>query len=84
MDWRDRGACLGADPELFFPVGDGNPAITQIAIAKHVCQRCPVQRACLDWALAAGVEGVWGGTDDAERRLLRRRQLRRRSRQPAA
>lgn len=72
MDWRDRAACLGADPELFFPIGDGRPATTQIAAAKLVCQACPVTGACLDWAMAAGVDGVWGGLDERERRRLSR------------
>jgi WhiB family redox-sensing transcriptional regulator len=74
MDWRDRGACLGEDPELFFPVGDLGPARAQLAAAKQVCQRCPVRGQCRDWALSAGADGVWGGMDDAERRRLRRTQ----------
>lgn len=79
MDWRDKGACLNEDPELFFPVGETGPAVMQAAAAKRVCQRCPVRLACLTWALSAGAEGVWGGLDDTERR-----QLRRESRRPAA
>lgn len=72
MDWRDRGACLSEDPDLFFPVGDVGPAQAQIAVAKQVCHRCPVRGKCCEWALSAGVDGVWGGMDDAERRRLRR------------
>jgi WhiB family redox-sensing transcriptional regulator len=72
MNWRDKAACLGEDPDLFFPVGTGRPAETQAAAAKRVCQRCPVRTPCLDWALTTGTDGVWGGLDDVERRQLRR------------
>jgi WhiB family transcriptional regulator, redox-sensing transcriptional regulator len=72
MDWRDRGACVGEDPDLFFPIGDGRLAATQTAAAKAICHRCPVLRPCLDWALTAGPEGVWGGLDDSERKRIER------------
>jgi WhiB family redox-sensing transcriptional regulator len=73
--WRDRAACLGADPELFFPE-KGEWAKAERA--KQVCRGCSVQRACLHEALhgpqAAGDEvGIFGGTTPRERRGLRRR-----------
>ena len=30
MDWRHQSACRDEDPELFFPVGNTGPALTQI------------------------------------------------------
>jgi WhiB family transcriptional regulator, redox-sensing transcriptional regulator len=42
MTWRDRAACLGVDPELFFPIGNTGPALSQIEEAKVVCRRCEV------------------------------------------
>jgi WhiB family redox-sensing transcriptional regulator len=71
-DWRERAACLGEDPELFFPIGTGPRAERQIAEAKQVCARCPVLRQCRAFALDYAYEGVWGGTEDTERRTLRR------------
>jgi WhiB family redox-sensing transcriptional regulator len=71
MDWRDRSACLGEDPELFFPIGDGGASVSQVQQAKKVCRRCPVIQPCLESALANGDEGVFGGLDDRERRRLR-------------
>ena len=71
--WRDRAACLREDPELFFPVGNSGLTHEQIAEAKAVCGQCPVTRQCLDWAVRMEqTEGVWGGTTETERRLLRR------------
>ncbi|MBZ3901229.1 WhiB family transcriptional regulator [Streptomyces scabiei] len=74
MHWRERAACLRVDPDLFFPIGVSGPTLVQVDEAKAVCGHCPVARRCLDWALrAGGVEGVWGGTTESERRALTRR-----------
>jgi WhiB family redox-sensing transcriptional regulator len=72
-DWRHRSACRNEDPELFHPVGSHGPALFQIAEAKAVCALCPVKTECLEWALAMGVDGVWGGTSDEERRAIKQR-----------
>lgn len=43
------------------------------AEAKRVCQRCPVQIDCLEYALAAYEhEGVWGGLNEDQRSRLRK------------
>lgn len=73
-EWWSDAACLTADPELFFPISSAGPALKQVAQAKAVCTRCEIQQACLGYALDAGpVQGIWGGTTEAERRRLRRR-----------
>ena len=70
-DWREDAACAGADSDLFFPVGDEDP---RIEAAKAVCEACPAQEACLQYALATNqTDGVWGGMTGTERRRLRRR-----------
>jgi WhiB family redox-sensing transcriptional regulator len=71
-DWRSQGTCLTKDPDLFFPIGEGRHAAAQTAAAIAVCRGCPVRQPCLDWALATGPTGVWGGLDEASRRNLRR------------
>ncbi|MFD7677404.1 WhiB family transcriptional regulator [Streptomyces sp. NPDC060187] len=78
MYWRERAECLGiADPDLFFPVGRDGPTLVQIDQAKVVCRRCPVTEQCLALALRMGqVQGIWGGTTEAERRALHRRDVR--------
>ena len=72
-DWRGNASCRDTDPDLFFPVGTTGPALEQIAAAKAVCNACPAQAACLEFALATNQEsGVWGGTSEEERRKLRK------------
>ncbi|MFE3516111.1 WhiB family transcriptional regulator [Streptomyces sp. NPDC059166] len=80
-NWRMHAACRDADPDLFFPIGSSGPALVQAEEAKAVCATCPVQEQCLEWALEnAQDSGVWGGTDENERRALKRRRARRQAR----
>jgi WhiB family redox-sensing transcriptional regulator len=72
VDWS-MAACRDRDTELFFPVGEGEPARRQVAEAKAVCAECPISDGCLRWALESGTtDGVWGGHTGQERRELRR------------
>ena len=81
MDWRSKAACLDKDPELFFPVGNTGPALLQIEEAKAVCRSCEVVDTCLKWAMESGQDsGVWGGMSEDERRALKRRRNRGRTR----
>ncbi|WP_419999420.1 WhiB family transcriptional regulator [Streptomyces boninensis] len=81
MEWWRSAACVGVEPDLFFPVGSTGPGAEQYVQAKAVCEQCPVTEECLEWALRTGTEsGVWGGLGEDERRQLRRR----RARYPAA
>jgi len=81
MDWRHQSACRDEDPELFFPVGNTGPAISQIEEAKKVWNRCSVNERFLQWALESGQDaGVWGGLSEDERRALKRRAARNRAR----
>ncbi|MEU6355482.1 WhiB family transcriptional regulator [Streptomyces sp. NPDC047072] len=73
MEWLRRAACVGEDPELFFPVGTRGPALRDAAAAKRVCARCPVAVECLTYAISTGpTSGVWGGTCEEERDALLR------------
>lgn len=75
-DWRDDAACRDTDPDLFFPVGTTGPALEQIAAAKAVCVQCDVQAECLEFAIVSNQDsGVWGGTSEEERRVLRRQHV---------
>ena len=77
MTWLNRAACVGEDPELFFPDGNTGPALAQTEQAKAVCRRCEVAAACLKWAIDSGQDyGVLGGTSEDERRTLKTRNTR--------
>ncbi|MFD3698039.1 WhiB family transcriptional regulator [Streptomyces sp. NPDC058646] len=77
MDWRHKAACRQEDPDLFFPVGTGGPALLQIEEAKAVCRRCPVMADCLEWALEGSQDaGVCGGLTEEERRAVKRQTAR--------
>lgn len=71
--WRDRAACVGADPDLFFP-SDYYPANTKEALA--YCRACDVRQDCLNDALDRGEtdHGLWGGLTPSQRvRIVRSR-----------
>ena len=71
--WRDKAACRDTDADLFFPPGNKGLALAQIEAAKAICRSCPALEPCLQFALESNQEaGVWGGTDEDERRRLRR------------
>lgn len=86
-DWLAQGACLTADPDLFFPVATGEVGAQQAARAQRICDRCRVRRACLDFAMSSGqMHGIWGGTTPEERIRVRRQRAdaRRRARRASA
>ncbi|MEU7170357.1 WhiB family transcriptional regulator [Micromonospora tulbaghiae] len=73
-DWRHDAVCRDMDGELFFPIGVSGPAQMQTEQAKNICHTCPVEAACLAWAIESGQEfGVAGGMSEDERRALVRR-----------
>ncbi|GAA3289721.1 WhiB family transcriptional regulator [Streptomyces cinereospinus] len=70
--WRGDAACIGEDPELFFPLAEreGDP---QVARARAVCRRCRVLLACRSWAIEQGEDaGIWGATTARQRRAISR------------
>jgi WhiB family transcriptional regulator, redox-sensing transcriptional regulator len=67
ITWLSRAACIGEDPELFFPE---RGEYLKSAAAKAVCARCPVTQECL--AGAPSEFGIRGGLTPTERRPSRR------------
>lgn len=64
LDWMDTAACKGADPEIFFQLGETE--------AKQLCRRCPVRDKCLDFA-GEDPYGIWGGQSERDRSRVRRK-----------
>jgi WhiB family transcriptional regulator, redox-sensing transcriptional regulator len=72
-EWQDHAACLGVDPDLFFPT-QGEP----VGEAKQICRGCQVRETCLEYALRNNLKhGIWGGTSERERRRIRSVRFRR-------
>ena len=77
--WRDAAACRGTDPETFFATAppsahrhDREEAARDRESAKRVCRVCPVAADCLEWAIEHYEYGIWGGTDEDDRKEMRR------------
>ncbi|MFG2266739.1 WhiB family transcriptional regulator [Streptomyces sp. NPDC048720] len=72
-DWRDQAACVGEDPEVFFPLADFSAPGAEASLARAICRRCPVILACRTWAIEQGEDdGIWGATTAVQRRAIRR------------
>ena len=68
LEWCKDAACNDIkNPDVFFP-SRGSQAKGLAIVAGIICKSCPVQRDCLDYALAHDEEGFWGGKTEAERR----------------
>jgi WhiB family redox-sensing transcriptional regulator len=70
-EWADRGVCRGEDPDIWFPTYRDTEAV-----AREMCGRCPVRRECREYAVPhPALKGIWGNSDETERRAERMRRL---------
>lgn len=83
------GACVGQGPDLWYgdhvcdqvcdrPAGctarKEEERFTRVRKAKAVCNSCPVQDYCLEYALVTDQTiGIWGGLTERERRGLQQK-----------
>jgi WhiB family redox-sensing transcriptional regulator len=66
--WQANAACRGEPTAVFFPDRPGDTGL-----ALEICAACPVIVECRAYGLAhPGLQGVFGGTTEAERRVVRR------------
>jgi WhiB family redox-sensing transcriptional regulator len=64
--WMARGNCATHPPSTFFP-SDG----VGVEVARRVCDGCPVENMCLEYALRNRIDhGVWGGCSERQRRRI--------------
>ncbi len=74
LQWRNKAACRGPQAREFFPPGHGerrDEKRRRETRAKAVCSACPVAGRCLDYAVEVReLHGIWGGTSEAERRVM--------------
>ncbi len=81
QSFKEHAACRGLDPDMFMP-GVGEPGKEARALCNGIPKThknpgrppCPVKQECLEYALQlpGPVVGIWGGTTERDRRLLKR------------
>lgn len=69
QSWRKFANCRDAPKDIFI-IGRGESAKSAFAY----CNGCPVQKACLQYAIDNHCVGIWGNTTNKTRRNLRRRE----------
>ncbi len=79
LSWQAYAACMGVDPDLFFPERGASTRE-----AKAVCGRCVVRTECLEYALSNAEKfGIWGGMSERERRRIRKLRAQQKRREEA-
>lgn len=73
-DWQLMGLCRGNHSHLFFPPSTferKEERERREIRAKAICQVCPVQSSCVNYALDIREPyGIWGGTTETDRKEL--------------
>jgi WhiB family transcriptional regulator, redox-sensing transcriptional regulator len=70
-EWQEQAACRGRAPADFVRGPKADYGDT-----RDLCELCPVRRDCLETALADdSLSGLWGGTTDIERKMIRGRRV---------
>jgi len=70
FDWYKRGACIGVDPDIFFP--SRGSSSTVVPIAKKICASCEVKTLCLAEGTITSDGGIWGGECERSRKDIRK------------
>jgi hypothetical protein len=64
--------CTQTDPDIFFPDKELPSYRETMNLAKRACGMCKYKVECLEWALENNELGIWGGTDEIDRKRLKR------------
>lgn len=66
-------SCASVGGDFWFPEkSDGSSNSVEMLLAKSICGRCPHKVECAEWGVKKEHFGIWGGTTEKERRVLRR------------
>lgn len=68
------GACVGKTDLFFSPAHKTREVIAKEKEAIFICEPCPIRKQCLEWALHHEQYGIWGGTTEWQRRVIRKEQ----------
>ena len=71
-EWLQDANCKGASTRVFFIYREDKNQRQRREAAYTICRECVVRQECLDYAIVNNEVGIWGGTTDKARRLLRR------------
>ncbi|MBK5265840.1 MAG: WhiB family transcriptional regulator [Acidimicrobiia bacterium] len=66
IDWKERAACRGMDPSVFFPPSGNRKALAR---ARAICEGCQSQEDCLLIGIDQ-TEGIFAGTTPRQRKSL--------------
>lgn len=79
VEGTEHAKCRGENLiPLFFSVWE-----EEIEVAKKICVGCPCRPSCREHAIVNFEYGVWGGTDEDERRDIRRERAKKKSKKVA-
>jgi WhiB family redox-sensing transcriptional regulator len=68
LAWQEFALCVDTPLDWWY-IGRGE---SPPAEAAAMCDACPAWKACRDWALRHEKFGIWAGTSERQRRILRR------------
>lgn len=68
LAWQEFALCADTPLDWWYPTR-GEKLSEE---AKALCDACPAWKACRDWALHHERFGIWAGTSERQRRILRR------------
>jgi len=75
--WQEHGVCRDMDQSIFYGDEDRtgkarhhpNLTVDEVARARRICNNCPVQMNCLEFAIVNREEfGIWGGSTAGQRK----------------
>ena len=76
-DWMSDSLCRGLANDAWFPPLEASNPNDYYAVAREVCNRCPVWVSCLDYSNNNEEKfGMWGGLTPQERNVGRKTTLR--------